>query len=87
MSYDDPAYRVVCRLVADEVFETVRKQEINVAMDALGMAMTRVLMASVPAPGRTHRQVWEDFLDHVTRSGESALRVLDDEGGVDNVGT
>lgn len=89
MSYDDPAYRAVCRSVADDLFEIARKAEINVAMDALGMAMVRVLLESKPKTGRTHRQVWENYLEHVQSSGESALQLLGfgTEGKPDNAGT
>jgi hypothetical protein len=46
----------------------------------LGMAMTRVLLGLVPAPGKTHREIFEDFMEHTRNAGEHVMKILDLEG-------
>lgn len=66
-----------CRVLADRLFEVVRQEDISLSLDALGMAMTRTLLASVPATGKTHREIFESFMEHTRRAGERVMKVFD----------
>jgi hypothetical protein len=68
------------RALANRLYETVRQEDVGLALDAFGIAMTRVLLEAVPAPGKTHRQVFEGFMTHIRNAGEHVMKVLDLEG-------
>jgi hypothetical protein len=66
-----------CRLLADRLFEIIHQEHPSLALDALGMAMTRVLLGAIPAAGKTHRQIFEAFMNHTRLAGEHVMKVLD----------
>jgi hypothetical protein len=72
-------YNSACRGLADRLFEIIRKEDAKFSLDALGLAMTRTLLEVVPAKDATHRQIFEDFLQHTRLAGERVMKVLDQE--------
>lgn len=65
------------RILADKVFEIVRQENVTLSLDALGMAMTRVLLGVVLVAGKTHREIFEGFMAHTREAGERVMQVLD----------
>lgn len=73
-------HSLALRALANRMLDITRQEDVSLALDALGMAMTYVLLTSVPADGKTHRQIFEDFMEHTRTAGEHVMKVLDLNG-------
>jgi len=70
-------HHAACRALADRLFEIIYREDASLSLDALGMTLTRVLLEAVPVAGKTHREVFEDFMEQTRRVGERVMKVLD----------
>jgi hypothetical protein len=80
MPKPDPYEHVVMgearRALADKIFAVVRADDVQLALDAMGMAFIRILLSAAPKEGKTRTQIAQDWVDHAMRCAKG----LDEDG-------
>jgi hypothetical protein len=70
--YTDPYERAVMqesiRELADKLFDNIRAEDAQLALDAIGMTIVRLLLSVSLKPGMNRQEVIDRWFDHLHRS-------------------
>jgi hypothetical protein len=65
--YEHVVMQQATRELADRLFAVLRAEDADLALDAIGMTILRVLLSADPDPGVTRQEVIEQWIDQLRR--------------------